>query len=65
MPIADETQAILRYNHASSAAWEDPRGVTWWTFFARWEPQQTALQLVRSHSPEICLPAAGRNFRAS
>lgn len=63
MPIADETQAILRYNHASSAAWEDPRGVTWWTFFARWEPQQTALQLVRSHSPEICLPAAGRNFR--
>ena len=63
MPIADETQAILRYNHASSAAWEDPRGVTWWTFFARWEPQQTALQLVRSHSPEICLPAAGRSFR--
>ncbi len=63
MPIADETQAILRYNHASSAAWEDPRGVIWWTFFARWEPQQTALQLVRSHSPEICLPAAGRNFR--
>lgn len=63
MPIADETQAILRYNHASSAAWEDPRGVTWWTFFARWEPQQSALQLVRSHSPEICLPAAGRNFR--
>ncbi len=63
MPIADETQAILRYNHASSAAWEDPRGVTWWTFFARWEPQQTALQLVRSHSPEICLPAAGRTFR--
>ena len=63
MPIADETQAILRYNYASSAAWEDPRGIIWWTFFARWEPQQTALQLVRSHSPEICLPAAGRQFR--
>ena len=62
MPIPDETRAILRYNHASSAAWETPRGVLWWTFFARWEPQQTALQLVRSHSPEICLPAAGRTF---
>jgi hypothetical protein len=39
-----------------------PAGVLWWTFFARWEPQQTALLLVRSHSPEICLPAAGRTF---
>ena len=62
MPIADETRAILRYNEASSAAWEHPPGVVWWTFFARWEPQQTALQLVRSHSPEICLPAVGRHF---
>ena len=62
IPIPDETRAILRYNEASSAAWEGPRGAVWWAFFARWEPQQTALQLVRSHSPEICLPAAGRNF---
>jgi hypothetical protein len=35
----------------------------WWAFFARWEPQRAALQLVRSHSPEICLPATGRSFR--
>ena len=62
IPIPDETRAILRYNDATSAAWENPSGVVWWTFFARWEPQQTALQLVRSHTPEICLPAAGRNF---
>ena len=62
MPIPEETRAILRYNAATSAAWEQPPGVVWWAFFARWEPQQTALQLVRSHSPEICLPAAGRTF---
>ena len=60
--IPDETRAILRYNEAASAAWESRPGVLWWTFFARWEPKQTALQLVRSHSPEICLPAAGRTF---
>ena len=62
MPIADTTRAILRYDEASSAAWEDPRAIRWWSFFGRWEPQRTALQLVRSHSPEICLPAAGRTF---
>jgi len=62
MPIAETTRAILRYDEASSAAWEDPRAVVWWSFFARWRPQRTALQLVRSHSPEICLPAAGRTF---
>lgn len=64
MPVADTTRAILRYDDASSAAWEDPRGILWWSFFARWEPQRTALQLVRSHSPEICLPAVGRRFVA-
>lgn len=62
-PIADSTRAILRYNDARSAAWEAPAGVHWWSFFARWEPQRAALQLVRSHSPEVCLPAAGRIFR--
>src|SRR5205807_10204497 len=48
---------------AKTAAWEEPRGVRWWTFFARWKPERAALQLVRSHSPEICLPAIGRTFR--
>jgi hypothetical protein len=54
---------ILRYDTAKTAAWEEPRGVRWWSFFAEWKPQRAALQLVRSHSPEICLPAIGRTFR--
>ena len=33
--------------------------------FAHWKPQRAALQLVRSHSPEICLPAIGRTFRTA
>lgn len=64
LPIAETTRLILRYDEASSAAWEDPRGVRWWSFFARWKPARTALQLVRSHTPEICLPAIGRTFRS-
>ena len=61
-PIPDSTRAILRYDEASTATWESPRGIVWWGFFARWKPERVALQLVRSHSPEICLPAIGRTF---
>jgi exosortase/archaeosortase family protein len=63
LPIAETTRVILHYDEAKSAAWEEPRGVRWWSFFAHWKPQRAALQLVRSHSPEICLPAVGRTFR--
>ena len=63
LPIPETTRAILHYDEARSAAWENPRGVVWWSFFAQWKPQRAALQLVRSHSPEICLPAFGRTFR--
>lgn len=63
LPIPETTRVILHYDEAQSAAWEDPRGVRWWIFFAHWKPQRAALQLVRSHSPEICLPAIGRTFR--
>ena len=63
LSIPETTRVILHYDAAKSAAWDDPRGVRWWSFFAHWKPQRAALQLVRSHSPEICLPAIGRTFR--
>jgi exosortase len=63
LPIPETTRAILHCDEASSAGWADPPGIRWWVFFARWQPGRAALQLVRSHSPEICLPAVGRNFR--
>ena len=63
LPIAESTRVILRYDEAVSAQWEDPPGTRWWTFFAHWKPKRAALQLVRSHSPEICLPAIGHTFR--
>ncbi len=61
-PIPETTRAMLRYNSATNATWENPDGIKWWSFFARWESRRSALQLVRSHSPEICLPAIGRTF---
>ena len=65
LPIPESTRVILHYDDAKSGAWEAPRGVRWWTFFGHWKPQRAALQLVRSHSPEICLPAVGRTLRGA
>jgi exosortase len=65
LPISDSTRVILRYDDAKTAAWQEPRGVRWWAFFSHWKPQRAAVQLVRSHSPEICLPAVGRTFRGT
>jgi len=65
LTIPESTRVILHYDDAKSAAWEEPQGVRWWTFFGHWKPQRAALQLVRSHSPEICLPAIGRIFRSA
>ena len=65
LAIPESTRVILHYDAAKSAAWESPRGVRWWSFFSYWKPQRAALQLVRSHSPEICLPAIGRSFRTA
>ena len=63
LPIPESTRVILRYDHAMSIEWQQPPQTRWWTFFAHWQPGRAALQLVRSHSPEICLPAIGRTFR--
>jgi hypothetical protein len=63
LPIPDTTRAILRFSSAESASWQQPPGVRWWAFFAHWNAGRAAVQLVRSHSPDICLPAIGRTFR--
>jgi exosortase len=63
LAIPESTKIILHYDNGKAAAWEEPPGIRWWSFFAAWKPQRAALQLVRSHSPEICLPAIGRTFR--
>ena len=62
LEIPESTRAILHYDTASSAEWRDVDGVRWWGFYARWEPSRASLQLVHSHTPDICLPAAGRTF---
>ncbi len=54
---------ILRYDAGDSASWRSADGTRWQMIYLRWEPGRTATTLARNHTPEICLPAAGKNLR--
>jgi len=62
LPIPDETRKILRYNEATSAAWQELDGTRWLIAYFHWLPGRAAPTLARNHTPEVCLPAAGRNL---
>jgi exosortase len=57
----EKTRQILRYNEGRNASWTDG-DKQWQVTFLRWNPGRTALYLARNHTPEICLPAAGRKL---
>ncbi len=54
---------ILRYDEGESASWRSTDGTRWQMIYLRWEPGRVASTLARNHTPEICLPAAGKNLR--
>lgn len=55
---------ILRFNESQSGTWHNGDGTLWQMFYLRWQPGRTAANLARNHTPEICLPAAGKNLRS-
>lgn len=61
--LPDATRKILRYNSGLSGAWRDANGNGWQLFFFRWNPGRVAVTLARNHTPEICLPAAGKKLQ--
>jgi exosortase len=59
VPIAPEAEGLLRYNDGGGASWNGPDGHQWMMYFFRWLPGQTAALSVKTHRPDICLPASG------
>ena len=55
---------ILRFNEGASGAWMNDDGTRWQMIALRWFPGRVAVSLARNHTPEICLPAAGRKVSA-
>jgi len=56
--LTDRTEQLLRFDESRSAAWEAD-GMEWQAVFLRWNPGRTALHLAQSHTPEVCMTAAG------
>jgi exosortase len=54
---------ILRFNEGESGQWRNADGTRWQMIYLRWQPGRVAAALARNHTPEICLPAAGKNLR--
>ncbi len=61
--LPSAAREILRYDEGESASWRQADGTRWQMIYLRWEPGRTATTLARNHTPEICLPAAGKNLR--
>ena len=63
LELPSAAREILRYDEGESASWRHADGTRWQMIYLRWEPGRTATTLARNHTPEICLPAAGKNLR--
>jgi exosortase len=59
VPIAPETESLLRYSEGGGASWHGQDGRPWVMYFFRWLPGRTAALFVKVHRPDICLPASG------
>ena len=59
VPIAPEAEGLLRYNEGGGASWKASDGRPWLMYFFRWLPGRTAALFVKTHRPDVCLPASG------
>ncbi len=59
VPVGAEAESLLRYNEGGGATWSGSDGHEWMMYFFRWLPGRTAALFVKTHRPDICLPASG------
>jgi exosortase len=64
LPFSDKTKQFLRYDEGFNGVWQQGRDEKWQAIFLRWNPGRIAVHLAKSHTPEVCLTAAGRELVA-
>jgi hypothetical protein len=62
LPFSDKTKQFLRYDEGCNGTWQTGGGQKWQAIFFRWNPGRIAVHLAKSHTPEVCLTAAGREL---
>lgn len=65
LEISPEARRMLRFEHGEHARWRAGSGATMESFFFDWRPTRAAATLARDHTPEVCLPSAGRQIAAN
>jgi len=63
VPVSEVAREMLCYSEGHSGAWTSEHGVEWSMFYFRWAPGRAAAFAARSHTPGICLAAAGKTLR--
>lgn len=59
LTLPEQNRRLLRFDEAGTAQWRTVDGTPVQAIFLRWEPGRVAAKLARSHTPEVCLTAAG------
>jgi exosortase/archaeosortase family protein len=62
LPFSDKTKQFLRYDEGLNGTWQQGSEQRWQAIFFRWNPGRIAVHLAKSHTPEVCLTAAGREL---
>jgi len=60
--LSPAMRRTLRFNEGDAGAWRNEDGTTWQMFYFRWNPGRASVYLARNHTPEFCLPAAGKTL---
>lgn len=62
LPMASKTFDLLRFDDGNQASWTESDGTQWAAFYFNWKPGRVAGYLAKRHTPEICMPATGRQM---
>ena len=61
LPIPENVRRLLRYDQGQNMTWQEG-DVRWQVIFLRWFPGRIGVQVAKSHTPEVCLTAAGKKL---
>jgi exosortase len=62
LPTGEKEKYLLRFDEAKQGAWQEADGSQWQAFYFNWFPGRVAGYLAKRHTPEICIPASGREM---
>jgi len=60
--FSEKAKQLLRYDEGLNGSWQTDDSTHWQAIFLRWNPGRIAVHLAKSHTPEVCLTAAGREL---